>query len=99
MKTKFLIDNLKEKERQEIKKILESLKYKPYKVNHKAIFLRKFILALLHTLNKDYQKEYVKEIELPRELEIKIPEKINLTKIIIPEKLKLNIEIPKKLGI
>ena len=95
MTTKFLIDNLKEKERQEIKKILESLKVNPYKVDHKAIFLRNFMLSILHSLNKDYKKEdfvkEVKEIEVPRKIEIKIP------KIVIPEKLNLSIEIPNKL--
>ncbi len=88
MNTKFVSDNLKSKDREELKLIINSLKQNPIKDNIKADFLRKFTLAMIDTFRKE--KLYNPEVN---DVNINIPEKINLNKVDIPKKIDIPFEL------
>ncbi len=90
MTIKFIFDpNDLSKDREQIEEILESLKQRPIELNTRSNFLRKFTLASIDVFKKKYHPELGSlRINYERNLELKVP-----------EKLELDIEIPKKVDV
>ena len=97
MKIKFILDRFKEQDRKQLELIKKIINEKPSKVDRDALFLRKFMLAILQQYNKDVVKEK-EEINLEHNLP-RTPQKINLEFKIpqapSPIKLDINLEAPK----
>lgn len=52
MSIEFLIDSLKEDEKKDLKKVIETIKRRPVKIDKNAVFLKNFVLAMM----KQYEK-------------------------------------------
>src|SRR3989344_3980588 len=90
MSIKFITDNFKSSDINELNSIINSLKLNPIKNNKQADFLRRFTLAMINTFKseKTYSPE-IHDIKIDTE---KIPIKQNIQRLNLPE-------APKKLDV
>jgi len=84
MTIEFLLDNVSDKDKKEIKNIIRALKNRKTRhISKEALFLRKFILALM----KQYSRQKPKRHESPQ------------LKVSIPRIMQQQVEAPSPLGI
>src|SRR3989344_2854697 len=88
MAIEFIVDNSHEEEKEKLKKIIETIKRRPAKLNKGAMFLRKFTLACM----KQYpRKEMLKHHE---EMLNKLKEPVVVKKpIVMPKPVQVKQEI------
>ena len=108
MTIKFISDTLRINDREEIQKILDSLKQKPVKLNTNASFLRKFTLAVIDTFRKEgvhHPEIHDINIDLPEKISVqpKVPLKLNLDLMQVPKKIDIPFDLylkaPEKINI
>ena len=97
MSIEFLLDTLKEDEKKDLKKVIDTIKTRPVRIDKNAVFLKNFVLAMM--------KQYEKPSILPhhqamlKDLKEMKPIQVQRRYPMPPRKLKIVDEVPKELNL